>query len=59
MGAACYHKSSMKLRTLEAIFTALNDGGVRFLVAGGVAVNAHGYQRMTQDLEEMQGEEIE
>ncbi len=41
----------MKLRTLEAIFTSLNDGGVRYLVAGGVAVNAHGYQRMTQDLD--------
>ena len=41
----------MKLRTLEAIFAALNDGGVRYLVAGGVAVNAHGYQRMTQGLD--------
>ena len=41
----------MKLRTLEAIFAALNDRGVRYLVAGGVAVNAHGYQRMTQDLD--------
>lgn len=39
----------MKLRTLEAIFAALNGGGVRYLVAGGVAVNAHGYQRMTRD----------
>ncbi|MCH7891199.1 MAG: hypothetical protein IH921_06830 [Gemmatimonadetes bacterium] len=43
--------SSMKLRTLEAIFAVLNGGGVRYLVAGGVAVNAHGYQRMTQDLD--------
>jgi len=41
----------MKLRTLEAIFAVLNGGGVRYLVAGGVAVNAHGYQRMTQDLD--------
>jgi len=43
--------TSMKLHTLEAIFAALNDRGVRYLVAGGVAVNAHGYQRMTQDLD--------
>ena len=41
----------MKLPTLEAIFATLNDRGVRYLVAGGVAVNAHGYQRMTQDLD--------
>ncbi len=41
----------MKLPTLEAIFATLNDRGVRYLVAGGVAVNAHGYQRLTQDLD--------
>ncbi len=40
-----------KLQTLEAIFRALNTEGIRYLVAGGVAVNAHGYQRMTQDLD--------
>ena len=43
--------SSMKLLTLEAIFAALDGPGVRYLVAGGVAVNAHGYQWMTQDLD--------
>lgn len=42
---------SMKLSTLEAIFRALEDEAVRYLVAGGVAVNAHGYQRLTQDLD--------
>lgn len=41
----------MKLATLETIFRALNEAGVRYLVAGGVAVNAHGYQRLTQDLD--------
>ena len=43
----------MKLATFEAICTALNNEGVRFLVAGGLAVNAHGYLRLTQALEEM------
>ena len=41
----------MKLATLEKIFTALNGAGVRYLVAGGIAVNIHGYQRMTADLD--------
>lgn len=41
----------MKLATLEAVFRALNAAGVRYLVAGGVAVNAHGYQRLTHDLD--------
>ena len=50
LSAACY-MSFMKLPTLEAIFAVLNDRGVRYLVAGGVTVNAHGYQRMTQHLD--------
>lgn len=41
----------MKLSTLEVVFRALNDLKVRYLVAGGVAVNAHGHQRLTQDLD--------
>jgi hypothetical protein len=41
----------MRLATLEAIFRALEDASVRYLVVGGVAVNAHGYQRLTQDLD--------
>lgn len=49
----------MKLPTLEAIFAALNGRGVRYLVAGGVAVNAHGYQRMTQDLDLVLDLEVE
>ena len=40
----------MKLSTLETVFHALNEASVRYLVAGGVAVNIHGYQRMTMDL---------
>lgn len=41
----------MKLSTLETIFSALNKAKVRYLVAGGIAVNIHGYQRMTADLD--------
>lgn len=39
----------MKLASFEAIVRALNDAGVRYLIAGGVAVNAHGYLRFTKD----------
>lgn len=41
----------MKLSTLETIFDHLNSAGIRYLVAGGIAVNIHGYQRMTTDLD--------
>lgn len=41
----------MKLSTLETVFNALNNAKVRYLVAGGIAVNIHGYQRMTSDLD--------
>lgn len=41
----------MKLATLEAIARALNEADVRYLIAGGVAVNAHGYLRYTQDID--------
>lgn len=41
----------MKLESIIAVIQALEDAGVRFLVAGGVAVNLHGYTRMTQDLD--------
>ncbi|MHB0981457.1 MAG: nucleotidyl transferase AbiEii/AbiGii toxin family protein [Thermoleophilia bacterium] len=41
----------MKLRSLETILRALQAANVRYLVVGGVAVNAYGYQRLTQDLD--------
>ncbi len=41
----------MKLTTLETVFDQFNRVGVRYLVAGGIAVNAYGYQRMTSDLD--------
>lgn len=39
----------MKLVSFEAIVRVLNEAGVRYLVAGGLAVNAHGYLRFTKD----------
>ncbi len=41
----------MKLSTLETVFNTLNNADIRYLVAGGIAVNIHGYQRMTADLD--------
>ena len=41
----------MKLAAFEAIAAALQSAGVRYLVAGGVAVNAHGYLRLTYDVD--------
>jgi len=41
----------MKLGSFETIVRALNSAGVRFLVAGGLAVNAHGYLRFTKDVD--------
>jgi hypothetical protein len=36
---------------LKQIFTHLNQAGVQYLVVGGLAVMAHGYLRMTRDLD--------
>jgi hypothetical protein len=35
----------------EAVFDALNRSGVAYLVVGGLAVNAHGFVRMTMDID--------
>lgn len=37
--------------TYTDLFRALNAAGVRYLVAGGFAVNLHGYVRLTVDLD--------
>jgi hypothetical protein len=39
----------MRLGSFQAIVRALNGAGVRYLVAGGLAVNAHGFLRLTKD----------
>ena len=41
----------MERRSVEAIFGALNGSGARYLVAGGLAVVAHGYVRLTADID--------
>jgi predicted nucleotidyltransferase len=41
----------MKLADVEAIFRALNDADVRYLIVGGLAVVAHGYVRATVDID--------
>lgn len=41
----------MKVSSFEAIARAFGQAGVRYLVAGGLAVNAHGYLRLTFDVD--------
>lgn len=41
----------MKVSSIELIVKTLNKAGVRYLVVGGVAVNAYGYGRITFDLD--------
>ncbi len=41
----------MEVRSVEAIVGALNDAKVRYLIVGGLAVNAHGYERLTVDVD--------
>ena len=41
----------MKLASFEALAAALDAAGVRYLVAGGLAVGAHGYLRFTKDVD--------
>jgi hypothetical protein len=41
----------MKLASFEALAAALEAAGVRYLVAGGLAVGAHGYLRFTKDVD--------
>ena len=35
----------------EPIFETLNATGTRYVVVGGLAVNLHGYQRFTKDVD--------
>jgi hypothetical protein len=42
---------TVKLGSFEAIVLALNQASVRYLVAGGLAVGAHGYVRFTKDVD--------
>jgi len=41
----------VKLTSFEALVAAFENAGVRYLVAGGLAVNAYGYLRFTHDVD--------
>ena|SRR5438270_13578240 len=41
----------MEVRSVEAIVRALNTAKVKYLVVGGLAVNAHGFVRLTRDVD--------
>lgn len=41
----------MKLASFDALAHSLDQAGVRYLVAGGLAVNAHGLLRFTKDVD--------
>ena len=41
----------MEVRSVEAILRALNAAEVEYLIVGGLAVNAHGFVRLTRDVD--------
>jgi hypothetical protein len=41
----------MERRSVEALVRGLNEGGVRYLIVGGLAVAAHGVLRFTVDVD--------
>ena len=41
----------MEVLSVEAIVRALNTAKVEYLVVGGLAVNAHGFVRLTRDVD--------
>lgn len=41
----------MEVRSIETVVKALNAAKVQYLIVGGVAVVAHGYERFTRDLD--------
>jgi predicted nucleotidyltransferase len=49
----------MEVRSIETIVRTLNEAGVEYLIVGGLAVNAHGYERLTVDVDLVIGLEPE
>ncbi len=41
----------MEVRSIETIVCALNAAKAQYLIVGGLAVNAHGYERFTRDVD--------
>jgi hypothetical protein len=50
-GDRFFRKSDSVFRTLRAIARRLDDLGVAYAVAGGMALNAHGFRRLTVDVD--------
>ena len=46
-----HQETRMQKASLELLIRGLNDAGVRYLLVGGLAVNAHGYLRSTVDVD--------
>ncbi len=49
----------MEVRSVETIVRTLNAARVKYLIVGGLAVNAHGYERLTVDVDLVIGLERE
>jgi hypothetical protein len=49
----------MEVRSIEIIVKSLNRAKVQYLIVGGLAVNAHGYERFTKDVDLVIGLESE
>jgi len=45
-----YHRD-LEARSVDAVLRGLAGGGVRYLIAGGLAVVAHGHVRFTKDID--------
>lgn len=41
----------MEVHSFEIVIRALNEASVQYLVVGGLAVNAHGFERLTKDID--------
>jgi predicted nucleotidyltransferase len=41
----------VEMESVQAVVQALNDADVRYLIVGGLAVVAHGYLRLTRDID--------
>ena len=41
----------MEVRSVESIVRALNESGVDYLIVVGLAVNLHGFVRLTRDVD--------
>ena len=41
----------MEMRSIKLVIETLNQAGIRYIIVGGLAVNAHGYFRVTNDLD--------